>query len=545
MAWLPGWKVKIGIPLNTSVTGANIGSDLSDRTLAINIDSSLDDFWDNVASDGDDIRVTDSDAVTLLCAELESFDYDNKSAWIHIKKPFLQGDGENNYIYIYVGNNDAVAYWDKENVYVSTYKGVYHNNQNKAEGAFDDSTSNDNDGTNSGSSDAEGQIDRGRSFDGDNDYIDCGNDASFNVTDKLTLSAWIKAAEAQWNNRKEAIISKWGHASVADFGNTNYWDFYNAENEDGANGMKGFIGAVFDGRYVYFVPYNNGARFGKVLRYDTTLAFGNTASWDVYNAENEDGANGMKGFYGAVFDGRYVYFVPYYNGARFGKVLRYDTTLAFGDTASWDVYNAENEDGANGMKGFIGAVFDGRYVYFVPFNNGAPFGKVLRYDSTSNGKASFSLDYTTNANSFGDTPHTVTFKLCVDGALRTVAYVGQNDDLQDAQHLITGVYDGTNMKIYIDGELKNTITYSASANILTSTAKLIIGADDGGKEYHETIADEVLIINDDLSADEVKLPYENTKDGQTFYSFDNAIIASCRLISTGFNSNIMIQGGLL
>ena len=30
--------------------------------------------------------------------------------------------------------------------------------------------------------------------------------------------------------------------------------------------LKGFIGGFTDGRYGYFVPYNNGAYFGKVAR---------------------------------------------------------------------------------------------------------------------------------------------------------------------------------------------------------------------------------------------------------------------------------------
>ena len=30
--------------------------------------------------------------------------------------------------------------------------------------------------------------------------------------------------------------------------------------------LKGFIGGFTDGRYGYFVPYNNGASFGKVAR---------------------------------------------------------------------------------------------------------------------------------------------------------------------------------------------------------------------------------------------------------------------------------------
>ncbi|MCK5334306.1 MAG: hypothetical protein KAJ24_07335, partial [Candidatus Aenigmarchaeota archaeon] len=249
---------------------------------------------------------------------------------------------------------------------------------------FKDYSTYSNDGTNSGSAyTTAGKFGGARAFDGADDYIDAGTATSLSITEEITIEAWIKATESQWNNAKQTIVSKWAHATTTEFQDTVNYDVYNAQNEDGANGMVGFAGAVFDGRYVYFVPNYNGTTHGKVLRYDTAANFSDTASWDVYNAENEDGANGMKGFVGAVFDGRHIYFVPNYHEGWYGTVLRLDTTANFSDTASWDTYNAENEDGANGMKGFTGAVFDGRHIYFVPYNNGTYFGKVLRYDTTA------------------------------------------------------------------------------------------------------------------------------------------------------------------
>jgi hypothetical protein len=37
-----------------------------------------------------------------------------------------------------------------------------------------------------------GQIDGALEFDGDGDYVDCGNDASYNIPVNITLAAWIK-----------------------------------------------------------------------------------------------------------------------------------------------------------------------------------------------------------------------------------------------------------------------------------------------------------------------------------------------------------------
>jgi len=173
-----------------------------------------------------------------------------------------------------------------------------------------------------------------------------------------------------------------------DFENVSSWDAY----DPGENGVgtdpDGYAGGVVydDNRYVYFVPNHNGTELhGEVLRYDTTLAFTSPTAWSAYDA----GANGIgadpNGFYGGVFDGRYVYFVPEYNGTDFhGEVLRYDTTQDFTVSASWSTY----DPGSNGVgidpDGYRGAAFDGRYIYLAPDYNGTAFhGEVLRYDTSA------------------------------------------------------------------------------------------------------------------------------------------------------------------
>jgi hypothetical protein len=102
-----------------------------------------------------------------------------------------------------------------------------------------------------------------------------------------------------------------------------------AGNTSPLTNTKGYIGAAFDGRYVYFVPWNDGTSYhGKVLRYDTQGNFSNSASWSAYDAGNTSPLTNTKGYVGAVFDGRYVYFAPYGDGGTYhGRVLRYDTLL--------------------------------------------------------------------------------------------------------------------------------------------------------------------------------------------------------------------------
>jgi len=189
----------------------------------------------------------------------------------------------------------------------------------------------------------------------------------------------------------------WHHGEVlrydttADFDSGGSWSTFDMQTElSGA--LAGYRGVVFDGSYVYFVPYSRGSHsydyHGNVVRYDTTVAdpaFDNPALWEVHDpaAVGTD----PDGYSGAAFDGRYVYFAPYYNGTRYhGEVVRYDTTGDFTTDGSWETY----DPGANGVgsdpDGYLDAVFDGRYVYFAPFRNGGggltSYGEVLRYDTT-------------------------------------------------------------------------------------------------------------------------------------------------------------------
>jgi hypothetical protein len=153
----------------------------------------------------------------------------------------------------------------------------------------------------------------------------------------------------------------------------------------------GYCGAAFDGRYVYFAPRNNGTSYhGEVLRYDTTGAFADAAAWAAY----DPGAGGVgtdpDGYSGVVFDGRYLYFAPYHNGAAYsGEVLRYDTTLSFDAAGAWATYDAHAQGVGSFVAGFEGAVFDGRFVYFVPFRDAFNHyhGQVLRYDTAADFQA--------------------------------------------------------------------------------------------------------------------------------------------------------------
>jgi len=147
----------------------------------------------------------------------------------------------------------------------------------------------------------------------------------------------------------------------------------------------GYEGVVFDGRYVYFVPrLNSQGAHGEVLRYDTTGAFkDNEYSWSAYDPGDHGLGNDPDGYSGGVFDGQYIYFVPSHNGTEdHGEILRFDTTEIFDDLSSWSAYDPGDDDVGTDPDGYYGGVFDGRYVYFAPYmDDGVSHSEVLRYDT--------------------------------------------------------------------------------------------------------------------------------------------------------------------
>jgi len=143
---------------------------------------------------------------------------------------------------------------------------------------------------------------------------------------------------------------------------------------------SGWNGAVFDGRYIHLVPafIGDGADAGtpnaltSMIRYDTQRPF-DASSFDTFDVAPLIG--GAFGFAGGTFDGRYVWFAPHARTSQganttigplttHGHVVRYDTTAPHGAMSSWSTFDTTTLP--NAPAGFVGAIFDGQHVYFIP-----------------------------------------------------------------------------------------------------------------------------------------------------------------------------------
>jgi hypothetical protein len=317
-------------------------------------------------------------------------------------------------------------------------------------------------------------------FDGYHDYLSTPDSADWDVAGgDFTIDAWVRGAVSNNGAGLRPVIAQWEHQVSTEFTTDSYWSTYNAGT---VGNTKGYIGAVFDGRYVYYIPstYDGTNYHGKVLRYDTRAAFGTAGSWASYDAGAVGGLT-TKGYSGASFDGRYIYFSPYWNGSAYhGKILRYDTQndASFNTAGNWTSYNAENEDGTNTIKGYWGSAFDGRYVYFVPFYNGTTYhGKVLRFDTTG---------------TFSDTASWVVYNASAVGGLNTTGYGGA---IFDGQYIYfapyedsTGVYHGRVLRYNTQNDASfttagNWSSYDAGNTSSLTTKGYIGGTFDGQYVY--------------------------------------------------------------
>ncbi len=298
-----------------------------------------------VSETGADIYFTDSDGFSRIPHETVAYDPERGRlrAWVRI--PVLSGDSRTGF-FLYYGNLQAVgettaSVWDPDYALVGHDTGVFS--------------------VGNGDHDMTGKM----------------------FGHEITVQAWV-SSEAHRPETIQPLVSKW---SILDTFDT--FDSYDAGDTDGL-ACVGYYGAIFDGRYVYWCPIRENrdrhSVHARVLRYDTHGDFHDPASYRAFDAGNTSGLNTVC-YYGAAFDGRYILFVPRDDGARYhSRILRYDTRGDFMDPASWDAYDA------GVPHSHQGAAFDGRYVYFCPgydgsgldgttVNESVPSGAVLRYDT--------------------------------------------------------------------------------------------------------------------------------------------------------------------
>ncbi|EKD70390.1 MAG: hypothetical protein ACD_46C00544G0002 [uncultured bacterium] len=256
------------------------------------------------------------------------------------------------------------------------------------------------------------------------------------------------------------------------------WSTFDASNTNGSNASFNYNGGTFDGRFIYFSPSTEYSE--NLLRYDTTQDFTLPSAWSAYSVKEPITGQTRwrkKSYEGVGFDGRYVYFLPYYYleyDPRFnriwsyfgGSILRYDTTQPFTLKTSW------SELAMSKVYGAKASIFDQRHLYIMGVN-GYNFRAVMfRFDTAADNNYAFSLNRSNSLNDSASNFSTgPSFSISTSNgyfALNSTAAIN------NGWHLLTGVYDGSNMSIYLDANI--IAARPASGTLNTSPANLLIGA---------------------------------------------------------------------
>lgn len=211
MAWLGTYKKRIKI----TISNTNVDSDLAHFPVAIVLGTSVgtanqdvSDIFDEVGASYLKIAFTKSDGTTQIYGDVEQWDNTTEKAVIHVSSSALTvttAAVTEIYIYFdstqadnttYIGLSGGTA---AQSVWDSSFKAVYHMNQDPSAGGacILDSTSNDNNSTPNGSM-TSGDLVSGTlmgtalDFDGSNDYLTAPNTTSLSPTSQLTIEVVCK-----------------------------------------------------------------------------------------------------------------------------------------------------------------------------------------------------------------------------------------------------------------------------------------------------------------------------------------------------------------
>ncbi len=184
-----------------TVAITNSGTNQTDFQTMITLDSATLITASKVQSDCDDIRLTDING-KLIPHWIEPSTCNTSATKIWTKVPSITTNGAT--LYLYYGNSAINSTSSVADTFIREISGV--------QGAWDmdegiwtndcstntalDSSGNPNHGKSCPNADGTqpsiGKFGNGGVFDGSNDYVDVGSDSSLDITDEITIEAWVK-----------------------------------------------------------------------------------------------------------------------------------------------------------------------------------------------------------------------------------------------------------------------------------------------------------------------------------------------------------------
>jgi biopolymer transport protein ExbB len=206
-SWLSGWSHRIKITIDST----KIDAALVDFPVLLYLSTSSginpDDVsfvFDELGTEKLKLAVTTGDGTTQCYVEIEKWDSISEQAWLWVKVPYI-ATGADTTLYLYYDHTQPdntarvgeTGTTPAQNVWDSDFVGVWHNADDPFQ-AILDSTSYVNDGTKKGNNEpqqVDGKIGKAQKYDGADDYVDFGSDASLKLSGNLTVELWVNRVD--------------------------------------------------------------------------------------------------------------------------------------------------------------------------------------------------------------------------------------------------------------------------------------------------------------------------------------------------------------
>ncbi|MHA2274833.1 MAG: DUF2341 domain-containing protein [Candidatus Kariarchaeaceae archaeon] len=427
------------------------------------------DLHNDVQSNGNDIAFTDYNG-NKIDHEIELFDQTFSSTqaklvvWVRI--PILSSTSDTTF-FMYFSASGSPVQENPIGVWDSNYVGVWHLNEtNGGSLAIRDSTSNENNGTDSGNPTfgSSGVINSAIDFDGTDDYFSIIDNTNIDITDKITLEAWAKNTQS---SSSQSIYY------FNDYDPSEVWDESPAAMVDGDTGT--------DARSNWNVVNIN----------ETQLLTGNSAPATNAGTIKKVEIRARIDVYGV---GR-IYITPIFSGGN--GTIRVFQSIFTSWTSWFDITNDPNAP--PNWSGTDLQNLDARVMVNDPAShNGRIYQVEIRVTYVRSAISKGEDSYALNFNEDGST---------VYGFINNSDTSTENINVNDWNHYAL-TYNGTHQILYINGSQTNSSAFTSG--IPTNSKDLFIGTDFAG------LIDEVRISNTSRSSDWVTTEFNNQNDPTSF-----------------------------
>ncbi len=312
------------------------------------------------------------------------------------------------------------------------------------------------------------------SFDGTDDYVDAGNAASLNITGDITISAWVKSTK---NGAWQGIVKKSSTPEYNGYGLfkslTNYFSVFGGVYSDNA---------YTDQDWHFLVAVNQNGRY--YLYVDGVKQNGTVAGIPTISAQNLQIGRNYGNYNGEYFQGQ-IDDVKIYNKARSAEQIRRDYETGPPPAAHWRMDEKKNDTcsgGANDVCDTSGNGNDGA-ISGAAWKSAASckIGSCLKFDGTDDYVSVASVSNLGTAGPITVSAWIKPSDLGDGGIIGKYDNVGYNSyalwygsgllyfqvgssgvfetkitsaavSSANVWYYVVGVYDKSNVKLYVDGK---------------------------------------------------------------------------------------------